>query len=234
GRSRRHDRSRPGTGSARERPRCERRQPVWIQRGTGIPGGGARPGRRRHAAIPRSSEVMSDTPTPPPPARSRLKVFITIALVIVASGGLLAWWMLGTSESTDDAQIDGHIVPTAARIQGTVLRVRIQDNQEVKAGDLLVELDPTDYALACARAEAELADARAAAQEAAAAVPVASATSTGNLSGARAGVYEAQAAIEAARAALNAATVRRAAAEARVTVAETADRKAAADLARFE
>jgi membrane fusion protein, multidrug efflux system len=177
---------------------------------------------------------MSDTPTPPPPARSRLRVFITIALVIAASGGLLAWWMLGTSESTDDAQIDGHIVPTAARVQGTVLRVHIQDNQEVKAGDLLVELDPRDYELACARAEAELADARAAAEEAAAAVPVASATSTGNLSGARAGVQEAQAAIEAARASLNAATARRAAAEARVKAAETADRKAAADLARFD
>ena len=177
---------------------------------------------------------MADTPTPPPPARSRLKVFITIALVVLATGGLLAWWMLGSSESTDDAQIDGHIVPTAARVQGTVLRVHVQDNQEVKAGDLLVELDPRDYELACARAEAELADAKAAAQEAAAAVPVASATSTGHLSGARAGVQEAQAAIEAARASLNAATARRTAAEARVKVAETADRKAAADLARFE
>src|SRR4029450_5682901 len=149
---------------------------------------------------------MEDKPTPPPPARSRLKVFITIALVILASGGLLAWWMLGSSESTDDAQIDGHIVPTAARVQGTVLRVHVQDNQEVKAGDVLVELDPRDYELACARAEAELADARAAAQEAAAAVPVASATSTGNLSGARAGVQGAQGGIEAARASLDGAT----------------------------
>ena len=69
---------------------------------------------------------MADTPTPPPPARSRLKVFITIALVVLATGGLLAWWMLGSSEATDDAQIDGHIVPTAARVQGTVLRVHIE------------------------------------------------------------------------------------------------------------
>src|SRR4029453_4769396 len=75
---------------------------------------------------------------------------------------------------------------------------------------------------------------KAAAQEAAAAVPVASATSTGNLSGARAGAQEAQAPLEAARASLNAATARRPAAQARVKVAETADRKAAAALARFE
>src|ERR1700752_256232 len=117
---------------------------------------------------------MSDTPTPPPPARSRLKVFITIARVIAASGGLLAWWMLGSTESTDDAQIDGRIVPTAARVQGTGLRVHGKNTQEVKGGDLRVEPDPRDYELACARAEAERADARAAAQEAAAAVPVAS------------------------------------------------------------
>src|SRR4029450_14162158 len=103
-------RSPPARGSAPTPPLSARPQPVWIQRGTGIPGGGARPGRRRHAAIPRSSEVMSDTPTPPPPARARLRIFITIALVIAASGGLLAWGVLGTSESTDDAQIDGHIV----------------------------------------------------------------------------------------------------------------------------
>ena len=177
---------------------------------------------------------MTETATPAPSNQSRWKVFATIGLVVVAGAGLLGWWMYGGGEATDDAQIDGHIVPTAARVQGTVLRVHVQDNQEVKAGDLLVELDPRDFELALARADAELADARAAAEEAAAAVPVASASSTGNLSGARAGVQEAQAAIQGARAALNAATARRVAAEARVKVAETANRKAAADLARLE
>jgi len=177
---------------------------------------------------------MAETPTPSPASRSRLKVFITIALVVAAGAGLLGWWMYGSGEATDDAQIDGHIVPTASRVQGTVLKVHVQDNQEVKAGDLLIELDPRDFELALVRAEAELADARAAADEAAAAVPVASAASTGTLTGARAGVQEAQAGIEGARAALNAATARRTAAGARVTVAETANRKAAADLARLE
>src|SRR5215213_3250611 len=118
---------------------------------------------------------MADTTTPPP-ARSRFKLFITIALVVVAGAGLLDWWMRGGRETSDDAQIDGHIVPIAARVQGTVLTVHVKDTQQVKAGDVLVELDPRDFQLALTRAEAELADARAAADEAASGVPVARAT----------------------------------------------------------
>ena len=166
--------------------------------------------------------------------RSRLTLFITVALVIVTGGGLLAWWFNGSREATDDAQIDGHIVPTASRVPGTVIAVHVQDNQAVKAGDVLVELDRRDFELAVMRAEAELADARGAAVEATSAVPVASAASTSNLSGARAGVEQAHAQIDVEEAAANAAVARRAAADARLKVAETAARKATADLARLE
>jgi membrane fusion protein (multidrug efflux system) len=177
---------------------------------------------------------MADTSSSPAASRSRLKFFLTIALVVGAVGAGFAWWISSDRETTDDAQIDGHIVPFAARVQGTVLNVHVKDNQQVKAGDVLVELDPRDFQLAVTRAEAELADAKAAADEAASGVPVVKATSSGNLGGARAGVQEANAAIDAAKAAVNAATARRAAAEARLKVAETSDRKAAADLARLE
>jgi membrane fusion protein (multidrug efflux system) len=177
---------------------------------------------------------MADTSSSATAGRSRLKLFLTIALVVAGAAAGLAWWMSSDRQTTDDAQIDGHIVPLAARVQGTVQTVHVKDNQLVKAGDVLVELDPRDFQLAAARAEAELADARAAADEAASGVPVAQAASTGHLSGARAGVQEATAAIDAARAAVNAAVARRAAAEARLKVAESANRKAAADLARFE
>jgi membrane fusion protein (multidrug efflux system) len=165
--------------------------------------------------------------------RKRLWLFVLIGLIVLAGAGGVASLYSGR-EATDDAQVDGHVVPAAARVAGTVTAVHVQDNQEVKAGDVLVELDPRDFEIALARVEAELADARAAAQEATSAVPVASATATGNLAGARAGVQQAQALIDVAQAAQKAATARRTAAEARVTVALTAERKATADLKRLE
>ena len=161
------------------------------------------------------ADTSSSTPAAPaapaaPASRSRLKLFLTIALVVAGAAAGLAWWMSSARQTTDDAQIDGHIVPLAARVQGTVLAVHVKDNQQVKAGDVLVELDPRDFQLAVSRAEADLADARAAADEAASGVPVTQAASTSNLSGARAGVQEASAAIDAAKSEVNAATARRA------------------------
>ena len=167
-------------------------------------------------------------------SRSRLATFAIIGLIVIAGVALAAWSHYAGRESTDDAQVDGHIVPTASRVPGTVAAVHVQDNQPVKAGDLLVELDARDYQLARDRAQADLDDAVAAADEASAAVPVARATSSGNLSGARAGVDRAEAGIEAARAALGAAIARRAATEARLAEAQAAEKKAVQDLARIE
>ena len=59
-------------------------------------------------------------------------------------------------ESTDDAQIDGHIDPLSSRINGTVIRVHVEDDDRVKAGELLVEIDPRDYEVAVAQARARL------------------------------------------------------------------------------
>ena len=92
------------------------------------------------------ADTSSSTPAAPaapaaPASRSRLKLFLTIALVVAGAAAGLAWWMSSARQTTDDAQIDGHIVPLAARVQGTVLAVHVKDNQ-VKAGDVLVELDP--------------------------------------------------------------------------------------------
>ena len=70
-------------------------------------------------------------------------------------------WRSSGKQTTDDAQIDGHITQVSARVGGTVLKVHVNDNQVVKAGDVLVELDPRDYQVAVDRAKAELADAQA-------------------------------------------------------------------------
>jgi membrane fusion protein (multidrug efflux system) len=74
-------------------------------------------------------------------------------LLVLALGAVspFAWNYLQSYESTDDAQIDGHIDPLSSRIDGTVIRVHAEDNDRVKAGELLVEIDPRDYEVAVRR-----------------------------------------------------------------------------------
>ena len=77
-------------------------------------------------------------------------------LIILAIG---AYWFYSGRESTDDAQVDGHITQIAARVGGTVHTIHVRDNQRVKAGEVLVEIARDDYQIAVDRATAELADA---------------------------------------------------------------------------
>jgi membrane fusion protein, multidrug efflux system len=160
---------------------------------------------------------------------------IGIAAVIVIAIAAGAWlWATAGRESTDDAQVDASVTPIAARIGGTILAVRVADNQPVEAGTVLVEIDPRDYRIALARAEAELADAEAAAQAAQASVPITSTTATGNVSTARGGVAQAQAAIAEAQQGVEAARARLVAAQARVRETEANATKAARDVERLK
>lgn len=83
---------------------------------------------------------------------------VLAALLILAVGAIapLAWNYLQSYESTDDAQIDGHIDPISSRIDGTVIRVHPEDDDRVTAGALLVEIDPRDYEVAVEQARAGL------------------------------------------------------------------------------
>ncbi len=177
---------------------------------------------------------MADTIVTDLPRQQRVRNLIVLGVVVLTVLGIGAWAYYRGREATDDAQVDGHVIPTAARVPGTVVAVHVSDNQEVKGGDLLVELDPRDYQLALDRAQADLAEAISAAREAGTAVPVTSAATSSTLSGARAGVDRARAGIEAAQAALAAATARRTAAEARVREATANETKAVQDFARLE
>jgi membrane fusion protein (multidrug efflux system) len=144
-----------------------------------------------------------------------------LALLVVAlvAGGVLIWRYYSVRETTDDAQMDGHIDPVSARVSGTVLRVLADDNQLVKAGDLLAELDPRDYEVAVQRARADRADALANSAAASVSVPLTSTTSSGQLAAANAG-------LEAAKREIDAAT-------ARVQEAQANYNKVAADLKRM-
>ena len=96
-------------------------------------------------------------------SRRRLLVLVpAFALLLGALGyGAYLWYYWQTRVSTDDAYVTAHVAPLGARISGTVVEVRVNDNQDVKAGDVLVRLDPKDYevALAQARAAADSANA---------------------------------------------------------------------------
>jgi membrane fusion protein (multidrug efflux system) len=80
------------------------------------------------------------------PAVKSKRVLLGFVVGIVVLIGGIGWWLYsGTYESTDDAQIDGHLNPIASRVAGTVKAVYVESDQPVKAGMTLVDLDPSDY-----------------------------------------------------------------------------------------
>lgn len=130
----------------------------------------------------------------------RAKWVIAAVAVALLAGAVVVWHYYSVRESTDDAQIDGHINPISARVSGTVLRVLHEDNDFVKAGELLVELDPKDYQVAVDRARADLANAQASAIAANVSIPLTTTTSSGQLAAADAAVKSAEREVEAAQA----------------------------------
>jgi membrane fusion protein (multidrug efflux system) len=155
------------------------------------------------------------------------------AIIVLAVGAFLLWRYLSPRESTDDAQVSGHVSPVAARVSGTVLSVKVLDNQTVRAGDVLVEIDPHDYEIAVQRAEADLAAAEAAAKAARAGVPITTATATGELTAAEAGTSSAEAAEQAAARDVEASQAKIEAANARLIEATANATKAGQDLERL-
>ncbi len=158
-----------------------------------------------------------------------------LAAGVVAVVGILgAWWHFAGQESTDDAQVDGHIVPIAARVGGTVQAVKVEDNQVVDAGAVLVEIDPKDYRIALARAEADYADAQAALAAAQAGVPITTTTTASQMSAATASVGRADAGLTASDRDIDAARARLASAGARLKEATANATRTSRDLERMK
>lgn len=130
-------------------------------------------------------------------------------------------------EDTDDAEVDGHIMPLSARINGYVHEVSVIEGQLVRAGDVLVTIDPKDYKIAVDQAQATLADALAAASSSRFNVPITSVTTRSNLDSAGTAVENAQAGLKAAEQNFESA-------KAALEQAEANSKKSAADLARYE
>ena len=135
-------------------------------------------------------------------AHPRAKWVLLALLIIIIIAAYAVWSYYAARESTDDAQIDAHIVPISARVSGTVEKVNVDDNQYVEAGTVLVQLDPTDYQVALERARAELQDAMATLQAAQTGVPLTHTTTSSTLSNAQASLRAAQEEVSASQARL--------------------------------
>ena len=110
------------------------------------------------------------------------------AIVVVVLIALGVWWHSTFSEDTDDAQVNGHLIQVSSRIAGQVMKVDVEENQVVKAGDPIAELDPRDYQVAVENAEAALASAKANAAAARVFVPITTINTGSNLRSAGADV----------------------------------------------
>src|SRR5215469_5760531 len=155
------------------------------------------------------------------------RIAILIALVVLVVVGFFVYRYFTSYESTDDAQVDGHINSISARISGHILKLNIQDNQYVQAGTVLAEIDPADYQVAWERAKADYADAQAAAVAAGVTVPITSVNTSSQVSASEADVASARAGIQAAQQQLQAA-------KAQLLQAEANNVKAQNDLTRYK
>jgi membrane fusion protein (multidrug efflux system) len=167
--------------------------------------------------------------TPPAswtPKRRRNMVILIVVLVALVAGVFL-WRYLSSYESTDDAQADVHLYPVSARVSGYVVRVDVDDNQWVQKGTVLVEIDPKDYEVAVAQAQANLANAEATAQSLNITVPITSVNTSSQLKFTASDIENSSAGIIAAERQLTAA-------HAQLEQAEANDVRAQDDLLRYK
>jgi membrane fusion protein, multidrug efflux system len=166
--------------------------------------------------------------------RPRLRWVLLGAGLVVAVFVVVVWQYYAVRESTDDAQIEGHIHPISARVSGTVIKVEVNNNQSVDAGQVMVALDPRDYQVALQRAQADLAQAEADWKASQVQISVTSDTTASRLSNTAGGVSEAQASLLYAQKQAEAAQARLAAAQARLQEAQANSTKGARDLERMK
>ena len=155
------------------------------------------------------------------------RIAIVIAVLVLLVVGFFIYRYVTSYESTDDAQVDGHINSISTRISGHVVKLNVLDNQYVQAGTVLVEIDPADYQVAADRAKADFESAQASAVAAGVNVPITSVSTSSQVSSSDADVASARAGIAAARQQFDAAKAQR-------DQAEANNVKAQNDLVRYK
>jgi membrane fusion protein (multidrug efflux system) len=163
-----------------------------------------------------------------PPKKKRVNLFLIIGVLgVLALAGVLYYLYTQTYESTDDANVDGHMDPIASRIDGTIIAVHVDDNNTVKIGDPLVELDPSDSKVSVAQAQAQYDQAMASVKTARPNVPITRTSNSTDVTSQRAEVANAEAALAAAQHDLDSSL-------AKLQQAQANSARAAADYARYQ
>ena len=169
----------------------------------------SRPGAGRPAG---SQAEQPENLLPEKKRKKKRHLLLLVAVVIVAIGAGLWWWHSTYYEGTDDAQIAGNLIQISSRVNGHVIAVSVDQNQFVKAGQVLVKLDPTDYETTVQKDEANLASAKANYEAARVNMPVVNIntsstlnTANANVTGANDSVSQAERQLQAARAQVQAA-----------------------------
>ncbi|HEV2523095.1 MAG TPA: biotin/lipoyl-binding protein [Candidatus Acidoferrales bacterium] len=158
--------------------------------------------------------------------RRTLLVAVVLGGVILLAAGSF-WLYSRTYESTDDAQVDGHLNGITARIDGDVKAVHVEENQSVRVGDVLVELDPRDYEVALEQAQAKLLKAQAEERAEHPNLPITQSTSQTSVSTSQSEVANAEAGVAAAER-------DQFASQSRLQEVEANNAKAQADIERYK
>jgi membrane fusion protein, multidrug efflux system len=176
-----------------------------------------------------AAPLPETTPAKPSPSAGRTRAFIIffIVLLVLAAGGTLYWLHARQFEETDDAQVEAHMNAIASRLDANITRVYVENNQTVKAGDPLVDLDPRDFQVSLDQYLAQLAQSRTLVAAQTPNVPITQVENTSAISTGEANVAD-------ATAALAAAGRDRESAQAKLAEAQANLVKAQADLARYK
>jgi membrane fusion protein, multidrug efflux system len=161
-----------------------------------------------------------------PEKKSGRKFIISAVVILLVIGAAIFYWRSTFSEDTDDAQVDGDLYQVSSRVTGQVIKVYVEDNQPIKVGDPIAEIDPRDYQVALEQAQANLASSQAAAIQATVNVPITSVNVNTSVSTTGSDVQGSTASVEQARKEAQAA-------EARVVAAKATAVKSHLDVERY-
>ncbi|MBE9010561.1 HlyD family secretion protein [Pseudanabaenaceae cyanobacterium LEGE 13415] len=198
--------------------------------------------RQAPVAEPQQSEPVQDQPVVETPKAPKNRKGLKMALAGLGIGGAIAagafgynyWQFASTHQSTDNATVTGNIHPVGSRISGTVDQVYVEDNQQIQAGQALIQLDQRDYQIKLNQAQADLQAAQRKASSAQVSIALSAKNAEAATTQAQGGLGQAQAAIASAQAQVSEAQAGVPAAQAALDQANATLQKAQADFNRYQ